>query len=224
MTSSLEAEEFLLDQGIGAARSFTLSRDDGSLEKNDDESDGDESTSMHSGVLSVNIKYSEDKKLNYKSRKIIRSPIAPFPELGNTVRKIEEVMALESPSLILSRSLNPRQFNVSDSLSQVISLDLNTDKDMYHGKRDAIIGRTNRLTAFKEKKHLIRYGSGAAEPAGTDQMFLVRNQKFVRKSLVDFSSRCPKWYSPIKLNRPIVLQAQRIDILSPVNAKASPQK
>ena len=204
----------LLDEAVSVIRSFTLSRELGSK----DGGDNDDESSQHSGITSVNI-----------TTKQLPSKPQPSSRKSRHKRQEDELVSTdlglnldEEPSLVFSQMRINNDFKDSQTLSQVIRVNQEQMKAVVL-KGEPVMNRTNKMNAWKDKKHMMKYGSTAIDVLPTDVMFKIKNQSIVRNALDEYASLSPKWYSNIKADRPLALKARKKTIYS-FEDKCSGQK
>jgi hypothetical protein len=217
--TSVSFNENLLDGAVGAMRSFSLTRD--SKDDHDDDDDGDmdqhdELLSHHSGLISVDIKmHAKPKKINYSRQRSKSRDTQSYSKSLEKCKMIGVNLELDSPSLIFSskQKLIP---NKSKVLSEVIS------SEKLPAKGEPIMNRTNQMNAWRDQKHMKRYGSIDVDLLSTDLMFTVKNQKIVKNALKDYAALSPKWYSNIRNDRPLMVKARKKTIIANQSTFGSP--
>ena len=71
------------------------------------------------------------------------------------------------------------------------------------------LGKKNSRNIWENKKIVSKSYSTPTNYIGSDIVHQVNKQKKTKDALIDFASTTTKWYTPINLNRPIILNSKR---------------
>ena len=71
------------------------------------------------------------------------------------------------------------------------------------------LGKKNSRNIWENKKIVSKSYSTPTNYIGSDIVHQVNKQKKTKDALVDFASTTTKWYTPINLNRPIILNSKQ---------------
>ena len=71
------------------------------------------------------------------------------------------------------------------------------------------LGRKYSRNIWENKKFVSKNLSTPTNYIGSDQVHQVNKQRKTKEALIDFANTTTKWYTPIKLNRPIILNSKQ---------------